>query len=366
MPSYVIIDTSIYRELGLKFYDNIDYINLSGFTVATDTELLISTIVKEEFLNFYKSSLIKKSQEYVSSINALKRDPHFNTENVSFEEIDNAIEDSLKIFENKISNIPQHNSPFAPLKHTYIDALELTKFILESRNQGVNNIQVRDFLIWDSIIQIAKEESKDRIEKFGKTKVRFEKGRIYFIAKDKIFSENQLFQVRAKKYGLTNIEVFNSIPEFLHKKGFNIPFLTQTLILTRIKDARILKDLSVDVGALLSYINDSYTSKDCDDRKVVLSDIVKKEIIEYYSYKDTIDEKFKFVAHLKVYVNVVFEGSEIDESLPSGSYGLSTYDNEGRPYFNAPILFIYRGLLDVGRGAIKTIQFVDFLPFVYI
>jgi hypothetical protein len=366
MPSYVILDTSVYRELGLKFYDNIDYVNLSGFTVATDTELLISTIIKEEFFNYYKSSLIKKFQEYINSENALKRDPHLKAEKVAFAEINNAIEQSLKEFEHKISNIPQHNSPFAPLEHTLIDALELTKFILESKNQGVTNIQVRDYLIWDSIIQIAREESRDRIEKFGKTKVRFEKGKIYFITKDKVFSENELFQNKLNHYKVTNIEIFNSIPEFLHKKGFNLPFLVPSLILARIKDTKILKDLSIDIGALLSYVNNSYTSEECDRRKVVVSEILKKEIVEFYSYKDTVDEKFKFVAHLKVYVNIIFERNENNENLLESSYGLNTYDSEGRPYFNAPILFIYRGLLDVEAKAIKTVQFTDFLPFVYI
>jgi hypothetical protein len=145
-----------------------------------------------------------------------------------------------------------------------------------------------------------------------------------------------------------------------------LPFLTATLILTKIREQKILKDLSTDIGALLSYVSDSYKSDDCESRKVILSEVVKKEIVEFYSYKDTVDEKFRFVAHLKVYVKVVFESSEKDENLPHDSYGLNTFDNEGRPYFDAPILFIYRGLLDVEKGSIKTVQFIDFLPFVYI
>lgn len=366
MPSYVILDTSIYRELGLKFFENLDYTNLSGFTIATDCELLISTIVKEEFFLFYKSSLLKKSQDYLNSVNALKRDPHFKADLVPFAEINKTLTASLKDFDKTISSIPHHKSPFALLKHTSIDALELTKFILESKNQGINNIQVRDYLIWDSIIKIAKEESKNRTEQFGKTKVKFEKGKIYFITKDKIYSENDLFQKRLKENKLRNVEIFNSIPEFLHKKGFNIPFLNEGLILTKIKDDKILKDLRTDIGDLLSYINNSYTSEECDTRKVVLSEIVKKEMVEFYSYQDTLDEKYKFVAHLKIYVNIVFEKQKKDEDLPEGSYGLNTFDAEGRPYFEAPILFIYRGLLNKETSTIKSVKFIDFLPFVYI
>ena len=134
----------------------------------------------------------------------------------------------------------------------------MTKFILEARNQGSNNIQVRDYLIWDSILDIAQEESTDRTEKFGKSKVVFEKGIIYFITKDKIFQEDELFQKRLKELNISNIEIFNSIPEFLHKKGFNLPFLNRKLILSKITDSKILKDLSKDIGALLSYVSPNY------------------------------------------------------------------------------------------------------------
>ena len=62
----------------------------------------------------------------------------------------------------------------------------------------------------------------------------------------------------------------------------------------------------------------------------------------------------------------MFERQEKDEDLPEGSYGLNTFDTEGRPYFKAPILFIYRGLLNMEASSIKSVRFIDFLPFVYI
>jgi hypothetical protein len=368
MPNYVILDTSIYRELGLRFQENIDYVNLCGFTIATDSEVLMSTIVKEEFYNFYKTHLLKKYQEYSTAVSSLQRDPHFLQSQIIFTDIDKTIQDSLKAFYKLIDNIPQHNSPFSTLKHTLIDGLTLTKFILESRNQGSTNVQVRDYLIWDSVLGIALEESTDRIEIFGKSKIVYEKGIIYFITKDKIFQEDELFQSRLKELNISNVEIFNSIPEFLHKKGFNLPFLNRKLILSKITDSKILKDLSKDIGSLLSYVSPDYDSAECDKRKVESQEVEASEVIEFYSYQDLTDKRYKFVAHIKVLVKVVFEADEkpIEKVVKSNSRYLETYDKQGRPIYNASILFIYRGLLNTTTKTIKSIQFVDYLPWVYI
>jgi len=368
MPNYVILDTSIYRELGLRFQENIDYLNLCGFTIATDSEVLMSTIVKEEFYNFYKIQLLKKCQEYSTAVNSLQRDPHFLIDQISFAEIGEAIENSLNTFYKLIDNIPQYNSHLSKLNHTLIDGLALTKFILDSRNRGSSNVQVRDYLIWDSILNIALEESTDRIEKIGKTKVVYEKGIVYFITKDKIFQEDELFQTRLEELEISNIEIFNSIPEFLHKKGFNIPFLSKKLILSKITESKILKDLSKDVGSLLSYVSPNYDSLEYDKRKVELQEVESREVIEFYSYQDFTDKRYKFVAHIKVLVKIVFEADEnpVERVSKSNSRYLETYDNQGRPIYNTSILFIYRGLLNTSTKTIKSVQFVDFLPWVYI
>jgi hypothetical protein len=59
MATYVIIDTCIYRQLGIKFQDNFDYKNFCGFLVATDTEILVSEIVVKEFVGYYSKQLEK-------------------------------------------------------------------------------------------------------------------------------------------------------------------------------------------------------------------------------------------------------------------------------------------------------------------
>ncbi len=366
MANFVVIDTSIYRELGLKFYENIDYKNLYNFTIATDSEVLISTIVIEEFTNYYRQQLQKKFGEYKNAVGSLNRDPFF--EKVEFLDISDKIEKSVVKFRKQLRSDPVHNAPVALLKHTLVDSLQLTKFILESKNQGTANIQVRDYLIWESIISQAVNESEDRVEKFGKRKIKFEKGIIYFITKDRIFEENELFITRKKQVGISNIKIFNSIPQFLHEKGYNIPFVTEELILIKVTNEKILKDLSRDFGSLLSYVSPRYDAEECDRRKVESAEIIDKEILEFYSYIDNSDSKPKYVAHLKVLVKVVFEKDNNYDKESGPEYGryVETYDAKGRPVYNAPILFIYRGVLDTERQTIRSVQFIDFMPDIFI
>lgn len=367
MANFVILDTSIYRELGLRFDENIDYKNLCNFTIHTDSEVLVSTLVIEEFSNYYKTQLLKKQNDYDNIVSSLERDPYFKTDKI-FHSISTDIESAIAKFRKKIQSDPNHHVRIPLLNHTYIDCLQLTKFILESKNQTDAKIQVRDYLIWDSILSEALSQSIDKVGKFGKRKVKLDKGVIYFITKDKIFQEGELFIKRQKELGVLNIEIFNSIPQFLHKKGFNIAFLNAETILKRISNSKILTDLSKDFGSLLSYISARYDDDECNKRKVVNTEIIDKEILEFYSYYDDTDKKPKYIAHLKVYVNVVFE-KDYDQNKEAGTeFGryLETYDNKGRPYYKAPILFIYRGLLDEEKQVIKSVQFIDFMPDFYV
>lgn len=367
MANFVILDTSIYRELGLRFDENIDYKNLCNFTIHTDSEVLISTIIIEEFCNYYKTQLLKKQVDYNNAVSSLERDPYFNTDK-AFQNISADIEKAISKFRAKVQNDPNHNVRIPFLNHTYIDSLHLTKFILDSKNQSESKIQVRDYLIWDSVLGEALNQSVDKFEKFGRRRIKQERGVIYFITKDKIFQESDLFSRRQKEVGAFNIEIFNSIPQFLHKKGFNIAFLTAETILSKITNSKILKDLSKDFGSLLSYVSPRYDIEECNKRKVINAEIEDKEVVEYYSYYDESDKKSKYVAHLKVYVNVVFERDDDYNKEPGPEYGryLETYDNKRRPYYKSPILFIYRGLLDEEKQTIKSVQFIDFMPDLYV
>lgn len=372
MANYVILDTSIYRELGFKFNENVDYKNLCNFTMNTDGEVLLSNIVIEEFTNFYKESLKSKTNAFLKSSNDLKRDGFFESTDLKTIDVEKEFDKAIKKFRKTLSIDPVKKHRIAILKPTQIDGLELTKFILESRESKESNVQIRDYLIWDSILNFAFLESEDRIVKSGRRKIKYTKSILTFITRDKGFEENVLFKRLKENYGADNVEVEKSISNFLHKKGFNFNFITSELLIQKIKKERILKDLTKDIGALLSYVSGRYSSN-CYDKKVEKSEIEKIEIIEYYTYKDSEDDKYKFIAHLKVFPNVVYEVDEegYNESLETNKTktylgNLETYDNEKRPYFKEPILFMYGGLVNIERKTIKSIRFIDFLPWMYI
>ncbi|WP_276168376.1 PIN domain-containing protein [Zobellia alginiliquefaciens] len=370
MANYVVLDTSIYRELGLKFNENLDYKNLCAFTMNTDGEVLLSDIVLEEFSNYYESVLNYKTSAYIKANKDLVRDPYFNSPNEIESGVKKELDKAIKNFRDTLQKDPIHNHNISVLRPTLISGLVLTKFILDSKETKDSNIQIRDYLIWDSVLNFAKEENEDRITKIGCRKITFNKSIVTFITKDKGFGKNEIFQNLLREYKIDNLEVINSIPEFLERKGFYFDFVTSELIKEKITFNRILKDLSKDIGALLSYVSERYNSN-CYDKKIEESEIEKVEVLEHYTYIDSNDNKHKFTANLKVWVRVVFEKDEngYKESLKieeSRWRSLETYDEQKRPYFQKPIMFFYGGLVNLDRKSIKSIRFLDYIPDMYL
>lgn len=373
MANYVILDTSIYRELGLKFYDNLDYKNLCRFTINTDGEVLLSNIVLEEFLNFYKTSLRQKINAVLKSNQDLARDPFFETKEIITTKLEKDYKKATDKFLNTVKSDPIHGHRISIVSPTMISGLELTKFILESKETKEHNVQIRDYLIWDSVLSFAKNVSEDRVTRIGKRKVTFKKCLISFITKDKGFEENELFQQLQKNYNIDNVEVEKSITAFLEKKGFYFNFITAGLIAQKITPKRILTDLSKDIGALLSYVSERYY-KNCYEKDIIESEIERVEVIEHFTYLDSRDDKHKYTAHLKVWVRVVFEKDEsgyresleIKKSNDNVYSGLETYDEHQRPFFQKPLLFFYGGLVDIDKKSIKSIRFFDYMPDIYI
>lgn len=370
MANYVVLDTSVYRELGLKFNENLDYRNLCAFTMNTDGEVLLSLIVLEEFSNYYESVLDSKTNAYLKANKDLIRDPYFDSPEEIEKEVKKKFDRALNHFRETLQNEPIHETRISILKPTMISGLELAKFILDSKETKDSNVQIRDYLIWDSVLNFAKSENEDRVMKLGRRTVTFEKNLVTFITKDKGFGENEIFQNLKEEYDIDNLEIVSSISEFLENKGFYFDFVTTELIKQKITPNRILKDLTKDIGALLSYVSERY-HKNCYEKEVVSSEIENVEVLESYTYIDSKDGKHKFTANLKVWVKVVFEkdeeGYEERQNVDKKRWGsLETYDNEKRPYFQKPLLFFYGGLVNVERKTIKSVKFLDYMPDLYL
>jgi hypothetical protein len=220
MANYVVLDTSVYRELGLKFNENLDYRNLCAFTMNTDGEVLLSLIVLEEFSNYYESVLDSKTNAYLKAIKDLVRDPYFDSPKEIENEVKKQSDKAITHFRKTLQNDPSHEIRISILKPTRIDGLELTKFILKSKETKDSNIQIRDYLIWDSVLNFAKEINVDKSMKIGRIKATFEKSIVTFITTDKGFGKNEIFQNLTKEYDIDNLDIVSSIPEFLENKGY--------------------------------------------------------------------------------------------------------------------------------------------------
>jgi hypothetical protein len=333
----------------------------------TDGEVLLSNIVLEEFCSFYEKSLAQKITALKKANNDLHRDSFFSSIKNSDTELDKEFKKAVIKFREAVMNDPIHNGRIAQVKPTMIDGLELTKFILQSRESKEQNVQIRDYLIWDSVLNFSLQHSQDITENFMGRTITFRKAVVTFITKDRGFEENELFQALLARYGINNIEVLESIPDFLEKKGFYFDFITQEVIKTKISPSRIMKDLSKDMGALLSYVSERY-DKNCYEKEIVESEIQKVEVLEHYTYVDSEDGKHKFSAQLKVWVRVVFEEDKDGclESLKAEKTNrwssLETYDEKHRPFFERPILFFYGGLVNVKRKTMTSVRFFDYMP----
>lgn len=372
MATYVIFDTCIYRQLGIKFQDNLDYRNFCGFLVATDNEMLVSEIVVKEFVGFYSKQLENKISNYQNSINNLIRDPFIDTDTLKVKSLEKAKNHAIEKFREAILNDPNHGHPFARIQTVDIPSLNLVDFIIDSNNKGIKNLQIRDFLIWVSLLNFALEVNEDRHVKIGDEERTFEACDIAFITNDSGFSENELFKIEKNKYKIDNLEIYNSIPQFLNRLGYNLPFVNKELIITCITNEDIKQGLLSDSGCFLSYISPRYNSEICMDRKIVEFKVNNYEIIEFYSFIE--NTKYKYVAHLKVFPEIIYECDEdlhtfykYIENLDSNkSFYLESYDSQNRPIFKVPILYMISGDLDTEKMTIKTKELIDFIPDRYI
>jgi len=309
--------------------------------------------------------LLKKSHQYQQNVAALQRDSLFPAGNFDFPDINEAISESIESFKKKLNEDPKHHLRVTILPETEMNGLELTAFILSSKQAGVTNLQVRDYLLWDSILNYAKKYGVDEQVKMGRRTVTYKKSLITFITKDKGFEKNPLFQALKERYGVDNLEIKSSIPQYFHHKGHNQPFLTPATLLNKINAQRIMKDLEKDLTALITYIDPAF-DEGWEQTIVKQAEIRQIELLEYYSYQDTEDKQFKYVAHLKVYLYISYE-TAVMPLKPSGvSRYLETFDAAGRPVFECPVLYIYGGLLNIKRKSLTSLRLIDMLPWLYI
>jgi hypothetical protein len=352
MSHYVVLDTNIYYELGPKFYKHPDYQNLVLFMKATKGALMLSTIVKQEFLNHYEQSLKKKLTDYEKSFDALVRENLAEGQSGINPKISKNISTAVKSLSDNLLNEPVTMTvlPFVP--STKVNGSVLTAFILSERNEG-RKAEIRDFLIWDSICKKAVTAHPKYVEQ-GKRKKR-SLSYYTFITKDKGFYENPHFKQWAEAYG-ADVDLAKSIPEYLQSRGYNLEFVKPELFLEKFTKRKLIKDLSeFQYEAIYNSINPFMRSQIPAIYPIVLfTDIESIKIGSFYSYFDKFDKEYKYVVELKAMLKVVYQ-----EDTSSG-LGKGWIKPENT--FHSIAFYTYMGFLDFDKKQIKSSRLTEFSP----
>lgn len=98
-------------------------------------------------------------------------------------------------------------------------------------------------MIWLNLIHLAESNPEDRL---------------IFISRDRIFTENDFFQKLLKTKSIKNIEVIESVSNYLSDYGLQIKFLTNELVLETIDKDVILKELKKGIADFPSYITELF------------------------------------------------------------------------------------------------------------
>jgi hypothetical protein len=341
---YLILDTNVYRELGVAFTVNIDFGYFHKFVERSPHEILMLEIVQKEFSDFFKkdyiSSLIK---EYEKIYLKFDKNPY----------IDNLPLADLTIIERKAKETFEQalkKSCWKIIKAISIDSALLTDFLLYNKRLS-NKDNTRDFLILINILEIAKTHKKDKV---------------VFITRDKIFRENDFFKKTITTSNIENLEIVDSIAAYLSEYSAKISFIDDDNVLKSISIDSIRRELFKDIDCFPSYISSYYHDIKAQAPQFSLLEIKNIKLKEYYTFSE---DKIKtvIVSTLIVSVKIIYEAETAVQlkDYPKERYHTNNHnriDSFNRPIYENDILFIYKGQVDKTKKKISRQKFIDFIP----
>jgi hypothetical protein len=342
----LILDTNIYRQLGVPFYKHVDYLGLEDYCYSSGSEIIVTKTVREEYLDFYSNNiskhveLIKKSYEQLSKFRSFSKikSPNFS---------------NLKRKENLLVLEKIEKNTFAPRLDSFITEENLLGFLIENKRASKND-NTRDFLIWLNALAASE---------------RFKNDQVIIISEDKIFEENSYFKALREKLNVNPIKVFKSISSFLSVHGFSSQKLTKEFVLSHISEAKIRKELLRDKDSIPSHISELYYSQK-KKYKLEEFDIEEIRVKEFYSHKELETSFVKIIAQIEVQVKMVYEAEKntqlvidhLNACKIRPTFHPETFDEEFRPVFNDWILFHFQLVYSEDENKILSSKFLDFFP----
>ena len=329
----VYLDSNIYRQIGLRFVDNVDYQNLSQILASSGNEFGLFEIVYSELMDYYKNDIF---DSMLSDHEKLYKRYHANPylDDIPIPDTTVPMKKAVALVSKDLKE-KKYFSPLIPVPPQL-----LLDFLLHNK-RSTKKDNTRDFLIFYTLCKLCKEHTEDYL---------------VLISQDEIFKTNEFFKKTLISKKISNLKIYQSISDFLKDFGPKLGFITPEIILTNIDPTIIEKELLNDIKCFPSYVSQFYYEK----KENEVPDIEKLEIKniavnDFYVVKDYKTEELKINVTLRVNIKAVFKPEtnkeELDKYLNSltprpYSRHQNNFDKEGRPIFDNNVLFIFEGKVD--------------------
>jgi hypothetical protein len=345
----VYLDSNIYRQLGLKFKENIDFKNLSNLLETSGNEFGLLEVVLEELMDYYKNDIF--GAIFIDHERLYKRyqaNPYLDDitipeTTISFNKAIESVKNDLKT--NKFfSLLPEVQPKF------------ILDFLLQNKRLGKKD-NTRDFLIFYTLVTLCKKHNEDHL---------------VLISQDEIFTANDFFKKTLISESVKNLKVYPSITDFIKDFGPKIDFITTEILLGTIEKNAIEQELLKDIKCFPSYISQYYNKKKEKDVPEIESLVLGElNIDDFYVVKDYKTNQLKVNVTVEVPIKATFhpenKKEELNEYLSSiekrqYSRHKNNFDKDGRPIFDNSVLFIFEGEVNEAKNSIDKLVFIDFIP----
>lgn len=338
------LDSNCYRELGMSFSDNIDFKYLSGFLDQGPHELILLDVVYKELLDYFKNDYIGKLiKDYQNLILRFERNEF--VENIEIPDLTIIESTAINTFKEKLKA-----TCWKIFSTEKLDSEKLIDFLFFNKRESKKD-NTRDFLIWNSVVQLASENPEDKV---------------VLISRDKIYSENEFFKRLLITENIKNVIVVESVSQYLNEFGLRIDFITDKLVLDSIPKNTIEKELKNDLTCFPSYVSKYYYDGKNKPPKNESIEILYIEPYEYYTYSED-KSKVIIVISYVVRIKAIYES---EKRVDLKDYEKDFYyedikhriDSENRPIYENNVLFIFEGEVDMKNKKIVKQKFDDFIP----
>lgn len=345
----VYLDSNIYRQIGLRFIDNVDYQNLSQILETSGNEFGILEIVYAELMDYYKNDIFTSIlSDHEKLYKRYQTNPYL---------------DDIEIFETTIplkkavalvSKDLKEKKFFTSL--IPVPSTLLLDFLLHNK-RSTKKDNTRDFLIFHTLSELCEKHNEDYI---------------VLISQDEIFTTNDFFKKLLVTQKISNFKIYQSISDFMKDFGPKLEFITPEAILENIDPSIIEKELLNDIICLPSYVSQFYyEKKENEVPEIEKLEVKNISVNDYYVVKDYETEDLKLNVTLRVDIKAIFKPEtnkeELDNYLSSltqkpYSRHQNNFDKEGRPIFDNNVLYIFEGKVDEKSKKIEALSFIDFIP----